>query len=100
MRTRTGACMLACCCATLAACTAAPPKGPDATVTTPAVGRPPAPGSVQAALSSEAFTPYAALGTSNDDGLAPGESNYALATACMSAAGYPGAADVPRRQRH
>jgi hypothetical protein len=90
MRTRTSLCLLAGCCAALAACTAAPPKGPDATVTTPAVGRPPAPASAQAALSSEAFTPYAALGISDNDGLAPGESQYALAGPCMNAAGYPG----------
>jgi hypothetical protein len=90
MRTRTRFCVLACCCAVLAACTADPPKGPDATVTTPAVGRPPAPASAQAALSSEAFTPYAALGISNNDGLAPGASQYALAEPCMNAAGYPG----------
>lgn len=88
MRTRTGLCLLACC-AALAACTAAAPKGPDATVTTPAVGRPPAPASAQAALSSEALTPYAALGISNNDGLAAGESGFDLATACMSAEGYP-----------
>jgi hypothetical protein len=90
MRTRTGTCFLACCCAALTACTAAAPNGPDATVTTPAVGRPPAPASAQAALSSEAFTPYAALGVSNNDGLAPGASQYALTGPCMSAAGYPG----------
>jgi hypothetical protein len=92
MRTRTRTCLglLACCCAALAACTAAPPKGPDATVTTPAVGRPPAPASGQAALSAEAFTPYAALGMSSNDGLAPGESQYTLIGPCMSAAGYPG----------
>jgi hypothetical protein len=89
MRTRTGLCLLACC-AALAACTAAPPKGPDPTVTTPSVGRPPAPASAQAALSSEAFTPYAALGISTNDGLAPGASQYALAEPCMNAAGYPG----------
>ena len=90
MRTRTGICFLACCSAALTACTAAAPKGPDATVTTPAVGRPPAPASAQAALSGEAFTPYAALGISSDDGLAPGASQYALTEPCMSAAGYPG----------
>jgi hypothetical protein len=90
MRTRTSLGLLACCCAALTACTAAPPKGPDATVTTPAVGRPPAPASSQAALSSEPFTPYAALGQSNNDGLAPGASQYALVGPCMSAAGYPG----------
>jgi len=94
MRTRTAiglrAGLAACCCAALAACTAGPPKGPDATVTTPAVGRPPAPASAQGALSSEAFTPYAALGQSTNDGLAPGESQYALAGPCMNAAGYPG----------
>jgi hypothetical protein len=90
MRIRTNLCLLICCCAALTACTAAAPKGPDATVTTPAVGRPPAPASAQAALSSEAFTPYAALGISNNDGLAPGASQYALTGPCMSAAGYPG----------
>ncbi len=90
MRARTGLCLLACCCAALAACTAAAPEGPAAAVTTPAVGRPAAPASAQAALSSEAFTPYAALGISSDDGLAPGESQYALAGPCMNAAGYPG----------
>jgi hypothetical protein len=86
MRIRTG--LLICCCAGLAACTAAVPKGPDATVTTPAVGRPPAPVSAQAALSSEAFTPYAGLGASPGDGLAPGDTYAALETACMDDAGY------------
>jgi hypothetical protein len=78
------------CCAALAACTAGTPKGPNTTATTPSVGRPQPPASAQAALSSEAFTPYAALGISNNDGLAPGESGYALAGPCMNAAGYPG----------
>ena len=64
-------------------------KGPNTTVSTPSVGRPAATCLAQAALSSEAFTPYAALGLSNNDGLAPGESSYALARACMTAAGYP-----------
>jgi hypothetical protein len=86
MRIRAG--LLICCCAGLAACTAAAPKGPDATVTTPAVGRPPAPVSAQAALSSEAFTPYAGLGASPSDGLAPGDTYAALEIACMNAAGY------------
>ena len=90
MHIRTGICLLACCCAALTGCTAAAPKGPNATVTTPVVGRPPAPASAQAALSSEAFTPYAALGISNNDGLAPGASQYAITEPCMSAAGYPG----------
>jgi hypothetical protein len=90
MRNRAGLGVLACCCVTLAACTAGPPKGPNATVTPPAVGRPPAPASAQAALSSEAFTPYAALGLSSNDGLAPGESQYTLVGPCMTAAGYPG----------
>jgi hypothetical protein len=89
MRIRTGLWLLACCCAGLTACTAAPPKGPNLTVTTPSVGRPPPPSSVQAALSRDAFTPYAALGQSDNDGLAPNESNFALAGACMNAAGYP-----------
>jgi hypothetical protein len=81
-------CLLACCCAALAACTAGPPKGPDTSVTTPNVGRPPAPASVQAALSSEAFTPYAGLSAVIGDGLAPGETITALHAACMDDAGY------------
>jgi hypothetical protein len=86
MHIRANWCLLICC-AVLTACTAAP-KGPDATVTTPAVGRPPAPVSAQAALSSEAFTPYAGLGAIDNDGLAPGDSYDALHTACMNDAGY------------
>jgi hypothetical protein len=93
MRIRTSLCLLACC-AALAACTAAPRQRPDTTVSTPSVGRPPPPASAQAALSGEAFTPYAALGLSANDGLAPGESGFALAGACMSAAGYPGASTI------
>jgi len=85
------------CCALLAgagltACTASAPKGPDVTVSTPSVGRPQPPPSVQAALSRMAFTPYAALGQSNNDGLAPGASDFALAQDCLAAAGYP---DIP-----
>ena len=76
------------CCAALAACTAAAPNGPVATVTRPAVRRPAAPASAQAALSTEAFTPYAGLGAAVNDGLAPGETYSALHTACMTAAGY------------
>lgn len=76
------------CCAVIAACTANGPKGPAATVTTPAVGRPPAPASVAAAMASEAFTPYAALGAAGNDGLAPGDTYDALHTACMQDAGY------------
>ena len=76
------------CCAGLAACTANAQKGPVATVTVPSVGKPPPPASAQAALSSEAFTPYAGLGASTDDGLAPGDTYAALHTACMNAAGY------------
>jgi len=90
MRIRAGLCLVGCCCTALTACTAAGPKGPNTTVSMPSVGRPPPPASAQAALSGEAFTPYAALGLSNNDGLAPGESSYALAGPCMSAAGYPG----------
>jgi len=89
MRIRTGLCALICC-AALAACAASPRKGPDTTVSTPSVGRPAPPASAQAALSGEAFTPYAALGMSSNDGLAPGESQYSLVGPCMSAAGYPG----------
>ena len=46
-------------------------------------------------VSRDAFTPYAALGQSNNDGLAPNESNNALAIACMNAAGYPNSANAP-----
>jgi hypothetical protein len=87
MRIRTGS-LLFICCAGLAACTAAAPKGPDTTVTTPSVGRPPAPVSARAALSREALTPYFGLGAATDDGLAPGETYAALHTACMNDAGY------------
>ncbi|MGH3158149.1 MAG: hypothetical protein ACRDNF_16445, partial [Streptosporangiaceae bacterium] len=86
MRIRTG--LLICCCAGLTACTAAPHEGPVATATKPSVGRPAAPASAQAAMSSEAFTPYAGLGASTDDGLAPGDTYTALHTACMNDAGY------------
>ena len=89
MRTPTRVSLLACCCAALAACTATGPKGPHTTVTTHNVGKPPPPASAQAALSSEALTPYAALGQSHNDGLAPGESNDALTNTCMHADGYP-----------
>jgi hypothetical protein len=95
MRIRTGLGLLICCCAGLSACTASAPKGPDTTVTAPSAGRPPPPSSVQAALSREAFTPYAALGQSNNDGLAPNESSSAIANACMNAAGYPNSGNVP-----
>jgi hypothetical protein len=88
MRTRTGLCLLACCCAVLTACTAAGPKGPDATVTKPAAGRPPAPASEGAALASEAFTAYADLGAAANDGLAPGDTYVNLHTVCMDDAGY------------
>jgi len=99
MSTRTGrrpllrraalaSCVVTVSCAVLAACTAAPQKGPDTDVTPPAVGRPPAPASAQAALSSEAFTPYAGLGAVDNDGLAPGDTYDALHTACMNDAGY------------
>jgi hypothetical protein len=91
MRARTVVCLLAaCCCAALAGCTTAQTNQPANAVKAPKVGRPPAPASVQAALSSEAFTPYSTLGLSSDDGLAPGEYNGGLAGPCMTAAGYPG----------
>jgi len=93
MRLGTG--LLICCCMGLAACTASAPKGPDVAVSTPSVGRPQPPTSAQAALSRMAFTPYAALGQSSNDGLAPNESSYALAQACLATAGYPGAGNVP-----
>jgi len=96
MRLRHGLGVLICCCAGLAACTAAASKGPAATVTTPAVGRPPAPVSAQAALSSEAFTPYAGLGAADNDGLAPGDTYDALHTACTGPASPGGTATRPR----
>ena len=86
-RAALASCAAAASCAVLAAC-AATPKGPDTEVTAPAVGRPPAPASAQAALSSEAFTPYAGLGAVDNDGLAPGDTYDALHTACMNDAGY------------
>jgi hypothetical protein len=88
MRIRASLCLLAGCCAALAACTANASKGPTATVTTPAIGRPSAPPSYGAAMASEAFTPYAGLGASPGDGLAPGDTWAALDTACMNDAGY------------
>ncbi|HEY1616047.1 MAG TPA: hypothetical protein VGG25_00435 [Streptosporangiaceae bacterium] len=90
MRIRTGLGLVTCCCAALAACTASAPQGPLVSVSAPAVGRPQPPSSAQAALSRAAFTPYAALGLSANDGLAPDESIFSLGTACMAAAGYPG----------
>ena len=96
MRIRTtGPALLICCCAALSACTAAVSKGPVTAVSTPAVGRPAPPSSAQAALSRMAFTPYAALGQSDNDGLAPNESAAALSSACMSIAGYPNSTNLP-----
>ena len=96
MRVRTGSLFIICCCAGLAACTATAPKGPNTVVSTPAVGRPQPPVSAQAAFSSEAFTPYAALSQSNNDGLAPRESVFVLTNACMNGAGYANNAFGPR----
>jgi hypothetical protein len=94
MRIRTSLCLLTCCCTALTACAAAARKGPDVSVTTPSVGRPPAPDSAQTAFSSEAFTPYAGLGgAESHDGLAPGDTYAALHTACMTDAGYGQYAD-------
>jgi hypothetical protein len=88
------------CCAGLAACSAVGPKGPDTTVTTPSVGKPAPPTSVDAVLAHSPFSSYVLLGTSNNDGLAPGESGYALAGECMTAAGFLNAAsDVPMGYR-
>jgi hypothetical protein len=95
MRARPTLFLLICCCAGLSACTADASKGPVTAVSTPAVGRPAPPSSAQAALSREAFTPYAALGQSNNDGLAPNESGEALSSACMTIAGYPNSGNVP-----
>jgi hypothetical protein len=95
MRARYTLFLLICCCAGLSACTAAAPKGPVTAVRTPAVGQPAPPSSAQAALSREAFTPYAALGQADNDGLAPNESSEALSSACMTVAGYPNSTNVP-----
>jgi hypothetical protein len=84
--------VISACSASLAACAVAAPKGPDTTVTTPAVGKPAPPTSVDAVLTHAPFSPYALLGTSDNDGLAPGESSYALAGDCMTAAGFLNAA--------
>jgi hypothetical protein len=78
------------CCAGLAACTAASSSGPINTVTPPAVGRPTPPDSVDAALARMALYPYTILGQSDNDPLAPGESDTELGTKCMATAGYPG----------
>ncbi len=94
IRSGIGVLLTGVCCAGLAACTTAGSSGPDVTVTDPSVGRPSPPDSVQAALSRMAFTPFAALGLSNNDGLAPNESTNAITEACMSAAGYPGSGPV------
>jgi hypothetical protein len=96
LRTRPsiGALLSGVCCAGLAACTAAASAGPVTTVTAPSLGRPAPPDSAQAALSSMTFTPYAALGQSNNDGLAPGESPNSLGRACLNTAGYPGLDDM------
>jgi hypothetical protein len=97
MRLRTSLGLLLIGCTALAACSASAPRGPATAVTRPKVGHPAPPTSVQAALSSEAFTPYAALGLSENDGLAPRESTWSMAQACMAAAGYAnvGAGVVP-----
>jgi hypothetical protein len=79
------------CLAGLAACTAATSSGPINTVTTPIVGKPAPPDSVEAALAHMPLYPYTILGQSDNDSLAPGESDTALGTACIAAAGYPGA---------
>jgi len=94
IRPSIGALLSGVCCAILAGCTAAASSGPVTTVTAPSLGRPAPPDSAQAALSSMAFTPYAALGQSNNDGLAPGESPSSLGQACLSTAGYPGLDDM------
>ncbi|HTU72032.1 MAG TPA: hypothetical protein VMG38_00800 [Trebonia sp.] len=87
----TGVVLAGSCCAALAACTAATSTGPINSVTRPAVGRPTPPDSVDAALARMALYPYAILGQSDNDPLAPGESDTELGTKCMAEAGYPGA---------
>jgi hypothetical protein len=79
----------------LAACTVVPKFTPRTSVTTPAVGHPPPPASVEAAISSEAFTPYAELGHSSGDGLAPSQSLTDLSKVCLTDAGYPNATGPP-----
>lgn len=95
MRARYTLFLLICSCTGLSACTTAASKGPVTAVSTPVVGRPAPPSSAQTALSREAFTPYAALGQSNNDGLAPNQSGEALSSACMTVAGYPNSSNVP-----
>ena len=100
MRIRTAIGIMICCCAGLAGCTAAAPQGPATTVTTPHAGKPPPPVSVDAALAHAPLTPYVLLGIASNDGLAPGESPSALASACMTAAGFLNAGgNVPRTVR-
>ena len=92
MRRLTAIAALTCCCAGLAACSASAPAGPRTAVTTPHVGKPQPPVSIDAALAHAPLTPYVLLGTADNDGLAPNESEVALAGACMTAAGYLNAA--------
>jgi len=82
------------CCAGLAACTAASSSGPLNTVTPPTVGKPTPPDSVDAALARMSLYPYTILGQSDNDPLAPGESDTQLGVACASVAGYPGAQNM------
>jgi hypothetical protein len=93
IRSLAGMALAGACCAGLAACTAATSSGPINTVTTPAVGKPAAPDSVEAALAHMALYPYTILGQADNDPLAPGESDTALGIACVAQAGYPGAGD-------
>jgi len=93
-RSLPGLALAGACCAALAACTAASSSGPVNVVTTPAVGRPAPPDSVEAALARMSLFPYTILGQSDNDPLAPGESDTQLGTACVNAAGYPGAQNM------
>jgi hypothetical protein len=94
IRSLAGLALAGACCTGLAACTAASSSGPINAVTTPAVGKPTPPDSVDAALARMPLYPYTILGQSDNDPLAPGQSDTALGTKCMAAAGYPGAQDM------
>jgi hypothetical protein len=91
-RARTAVAVLLCCCTglTATACSGGSgTKSPEASVTTPSVGKPAMATSIEAALARQAFTPYAELGDAAGDGLAPSEAASSLGAACMTDAGYP-----------
>jgi hypothetical protein len=82
--------ILGLCCAAVSACTLTPKYKPDASVTHPAVGHPAPPSSAQQANASEAFTPYADVGSDPADALAPSMTQEDLLKACMNNLGFAG----------